>query len=207
MSISFDNIFSIFGTYSNSIGLNKNDDNTNENIPANKIKATESSDVISYYNKLAKITNTINILLEYFSNGQFNLLSSILTVQLYNDLSVSLTNIKYELDNDYEIMRKSTIMSLQGLQQCMNQYSNMVKLQEDNALLLEENSILHDRNKLIQYINELFGQRTLFPDQEFTVIRATLRPEYTTYIQLYGFPEGGIFDVEKLADIIQNFGI
>jgi len=31
---------------------------------------------------------------------------------------------------------------------------------------------------------------------------ATIRPEYIKYIQLYGLPEGGVFDTEKLADII-----
>jgi len=205
MSISFDNIFSIFGTYSSSIGLIKNDDNTNNNIPLNKINVIEG-DVITYYNKLAKITSGINILLDYFSKGQFSLLSSVLTVENYNNLVINLANIKYELDNDYEIMRKSTIMSLQGLQQCVNQYSNMVMLQQENALLLEENSVLHDRAKLTDYLNQLLGQTRLFSDQEFTVIGATLRPEYAKYIELYGFPEGGIFDVEKLSYIIQNFG-
>ena len=204
MSLSLDNVFSLFGINS----INKSDDDKNENIPVNSFNTTsENSELLSYYSKLVKVSKTINSMLSYFSKGEFNLLSSVLTVDFYNSLSVELNNIKYETDDDYENMRKSIIFSLQGLQQSINQYSGILNLQEENSFLLQQNSILHDREKLNQYMNQLLGERTLFPDQTFTVIGATLRPEYAMYIQLYGFPEGGIFDVEKLATIIQILGI
>ena len=216
MNLSLDNVFSLFVI--NNFNK-KNDHDKNTNIPANTFNITseatldsdllnyynKKSELLSYYNKLEKITKIINSMLIYFSKGEFDLLSSILTVDFYNNLSIELDDIQYEEDADYDSIRKSTILSLQGLRQCVNQYSNMIYLKEQNSLLLQQNSILYDKGKLKEYLNQFSGM--LFPEQSFTVIAATLRPEYAMYIQLHGFPEGGIFEVEKLATIIQNLGI
>lgn len=202
MNISLDNLSSIFGS-SVSTGLNENDKNTNEYISLNNINTSSDSEASYYYNSLAKISTTVNILLIYYSNGQFQELSHIFTVDLYNELSVELNNIKYEKDKDYEIIRKSILLSMQGLQQSLNQYFNILVLQQNNVLLEEENSILNDRDKLNEYIETLLSERSLFPPQSFSLIAATLRPEYAEYIRLYGFPEGGVFDMDKLAEIVK----
>jgi hypothetical protein len=39
------------------------------------------------------------------------------------------------------------------------------------------------------------------------VIPATAKPEYLQYIKLYGYPAGGIFEMEKLAPILRELGI
>jgi hypothetical protein len=54
-------------------------------------------------------------------------------------------------------------------------------------------------NKLREYIKGLSGSLSLFPDMYVTSIAATLKPEIAIYIQLYGFPEGGVFETDKLA--------
>lgn len=204
MSVFLDNIFSIFGSSVNQ-GLNNNDDNNNENISINNIEDIQIKDeVLTYYNYLAKITLTINILLIYFSNAQYQELSLLFTIDLYNKLSVELNNIKYEEDINYENIRKSILLSIQGLQQTKTLYTNLVSLEQNNQWLMEQNSILHDRTKLNKYIQELLSEKSLFPPQSFTLIAATLRPEYAEYVRLYGFPESGIFDMEKLAVILQN---
>ena len=204
MSVFLDNIFSIFGSSVNE-GLNNNDDNKNENISINNLENIQIKDeVLTYYNYLAKITLTINILMIYFSNAQYEELSLLFTIDLYNKLSVELNNIKYEQDINYENIRKSILLSIQGLQQTKTLYTNLVSLEQNNQWLMEQNSILHDTTKLNQYIQELLSERSLFPPQSFTLIAATLRPEYTEYIRLYGFPESGIFDMDKLAVILQN---
>jgi hypothetical protein len=204
MSVFLDNIYSIFGSSINQ-GLNNNDDNNNSNKSFFHIEDVQIKDeVLTYYNYLAKITLTINILLIYFSNAQYQELSLLLTIDLYNKLSVELNNIKYEEDINYENIRKSILLSVQGLQQTKTLYSNLVSLEQNNEWLTSQNSILHDRTKLNQYIQELLSERSLFPPQSFTLIAATLRPEYAEYIKLYGFPESGIFDMDKLSVILQN---
>jgi hypothetical protein len=204
MSIFLDNIFSIFGSSVNQ-GLNNNDDNNNYNKLNFRLEDVQIKDeVLTYYNYLAKITLTINVLMIYFSNAQYEELSLLLTLDLYNKLSVELNNIKYEEDPIYENIRKSILLSVQGLLQAKTLYTNLVSSQQNNQWLMEQNSILYDRTKLNQYIQQLMSERSLFPPQSFTLIAATLRPEYAEYIKLYGFPESGIFDMDKLAVILEN---
>jgi len=204
MSIFLDNIFSIFGSSVNQ-GLNNNDDNNNYNKLNFHLEDVQIKDeVLTYYNYLAKITLTINVLMIYFSNAQYEELSLLLTLDLYNKLSVELNNIKYEEDANYENIRKSILLSVQGLLQAKTLYTNLVSSQQNNQWLMEQNSILYDRTKLNQYIQQLMSERSLFPPQSFTLIAATLRPEYAEYIKLYGFPESGIFDMDKLAVILEN---
>ena len=58
---------------------------------------------------------------------------------------------------------------------------------------------MDDMNKLREYIRGLSGSLSLFPDMYVTSIAATLKPEIAIYIQLYGFPDGGVFEADKLA--------
>jgi hypothetical protein len=207
MSIFLDNIFSIFGSSVNQ-GLNNNDDNNNYNKLNFHLEDVQIKDeVLTYYNYLAKITLTINVLMIYFSNAQYEELSLLLTLDLYNKLSVELNNIKYEEDANYENIRKSILLSVQGLLQAKTLYTNLVSSQQNNQWLMEQNSILYDRTKLNEYIQQLMSERSLFPPQSFTLIAATLRPEYAEYIKLYGFPESGIFDMDRLAVILENISL
>jgi hypothetical protein len=90
MNVSLDNVFSLFGLNN---FIKKNDDDKNKNIPVNTFnitcgttETTENSELLSYYNKLAKIIKVINSMLIYFSKGEFDLLSSVLTIDFYNNL-------------------------------------------------------------------------------------------------------------------------
>jgi hypothetical protein len=64
--------------------------------------------------------------------------------------------------------------------------------------------ILEDMAKLEAYINEIRSRTKLgiLPNVAVTAPLFELKPEYKTYIDLYGFPPGGVFDVTKLANII-----
>jgi hypothetical protein len=197
MSISVNSIFSIFGIYSE---LNKKDGNSNKYIPINNI-ITNGNNILSYYENLAKISTTINIMLIYFSNGQFKELSSIFTLEFYNNLSIELNNIKYEKDKNYEIIRNTVLLSLQGLWQCMNQYYNILFLTTENNYY---SNILNNKDNLNKYVKSLLNEKTLFPDQTINTVAVTMKPEYIAYVKLYGFPEGGVFDSDKLAQILLN---
>jgi hypothetical protein len=47
----------------------------------------------------------------------------------------------------------------------------------------------------------------LFPDTDAVMKKATLKPQYAEYVRLYGFPEGGLFDMDRLGAIITQLGI
>jgi hypothetical protein len=46
----------------------------------------------------------------------------------------------------------------------------------------------------------------LFPDIEVTSIGATLKPEVAEYIKLFGLPQKGIFETDKMAIALKNIG-
>ena len=70
--------------------------------------------------------------------------------------------------------------------------------------MTEKASILNDIDKLKEYINGLRGTMYLLPDLNIKAPLATVKREYVEYIKLYGYPSGGIFDMDRLAAILIN---
>jgi len=77
-----------------------------------------------------------------------------------------------------------------------------------NLILKLQNShdILNDMNLLKEYLNKK-NNVSLFPHTEVTIAPASLKPEYQIYIDLYGFPEGAIFNTSLLGKIINDYNI
>jgi hypothetical protein len=160
--------------------------------------------ILNYYSKLSNIITVINTLLVEFAQGKFDLVTGVLTLELYNNLALQLSSIKQngKIYPDYENIRISTTRALAGLYQGIQQY---ILLQNTSASLTtykQKASILDDKNKLQEYINSLLGSRSIFPDSKVTIIKADIKPEYVEYIQMFGFPEGSVFDMDKLATAI-----
>merc|ERR1711991_751937 len=157
--------------------------------------------ILLKYSELAKIVKTINNLMYQFSLGNFDYVVANFTQVVYYNLSQELYKIREDANTypDYETMRTNVVRSLEGL------YKSVLLYKEHSSTLLqleaqtEKASILDDMNKLREYIKGLQGSISLFPDMYVTSIAATLKPEIAIYIQLYGFPEGGVFESEKLA--------
>lgn len=64
---------------------------------------------------------------------------------------------------------------------------------------------LYDPVKLRAYIELMNQRRSLFDESKVKVtVSAKLKPEYAEYIRLYGYPEGSVFDMDKLAQIISR---
>jgi hypothetical protein len=161
----------------------------------------QSSMILGQYTKLSKIINAINILLVEFSLGHFELVTSVLNQDLYNNLALQLSAIKQnsKVYPDFENIRISTTHALAGLTQGIQQYILLKNTQSDLTTFKTKASILDDKTKLQDYINSLLGSRSILPDSKVTIITAEIKPEYVEYIQLYGFPEGAIFEMDKLS--------
>jgi hypothetical protein len=161
---------------------------------------------VDKYVNLAKVVNTVNVLMTEYAKGHFYEVANILTPGTYNNLSIKFANlaadpIKYP---EYETIRKSSTSALAGLYQSILQYSNYVNIEAQLALAQELVNILNDPVLLNQYILKLRQKRQLFPDSKVQVTAATLKPEYAEYVRLYGFPAGAIFETDKLAGILQK---
>jgi hypothetical protein len=164
---------------------------------------------LEMYKKLSDVVETINILMKEYYTGNFYAVSNILTQQAYNALSLSLANIAVSANKypRYETIRTSTTSALGGLYQSVLQYSEYLDVQAQLELSRERESILHDRVKLREYIEKMNQNRRLFPDSVVQATKATLKPEYAEYVKHFGFPEGAIFEPDKLAFILQKLNM
>lgn len=162
--------------------------------------------VLKYYSKLSNIITAINTLLITFSQGQFDLVTGVLTQNLYNNLALQLNTIKQNSNSypEYENIRISTTRALAGLYQGIQQYVLLKNTEANLTATKEKASILDDKTKLQEYINHLLGARSILPDSKVTIITAEIKPEYVEYIQMYGFPEGAVFEMDKLANAITS---
>jgi hypothetical protein len=154
------------------------------------------------YKVLAEYSIIIQNLLYQFSLGKFKEVTKILNRNYYQYLSVKLSKISYIDYPIYEQLRRSIKYSLEGLYKSIDQYNKLLNTEAILKTTRERAAILDDMVKLKEYINGLKKQSNIFPDMNITIIRAEIKPEYAEYIKLYGFPEGGIFDMDKLGAIL-----
>jgi len=183
--------------FSKNINLNlQNNDSSNQLI-------------IGMYKRLAAVVQTVNTLMLEFSKGHFYTVANILTHATYNKLSIALSNLAVAANKypDYETIRTSSTSALGGLYQSILQYSELVDTKNKLDISKENESILYDRVKLQEYINKLNQNKRLFPDSNVTAKKATLKPEYAEYVKQFGFPEGAVFEPDKLAFILQRLGM
>jgi len=166
----------------------------------------QSNLALNHYKKSSNIITAINTLLIEFSQGHFDLVTSVLTNDLYNELALQLSAIKQtaKIYPEFENIRISTTRALGGLKQGIQQYILLKNTQADLTTFKTKASILDDKTKLQDYINSLLGSRSILPDSKVTIIAAEIKPEYVEYIQLYGFPEGAVFDMDKLSIAIAS---
>ena len=171
----------------------------------------EIKSVSVWYHRLSEVIESINLLLDEYSKGNFQTVAEIFTQGLYQALSVRLVKLRnLHCDfKDYEKIRKSTVLALQGLYQSVMQYANYNNLNTMYDACKERSdrltSILTDPKKLREYIDNLNKKHSLIlPSAEVTVVAAKIKPEYLEYIKLYGYPAGGIFDMDKLGEIIER---
>lgn len=159
-----------------------------------------------YYSQLAFLVTTISDLLYNYSLGNMAYVTANLTKTKYWNLSVDLTKLKQDASifPEFENIRLSVARALEGLYKSVLQYQTCSDTKIQLEIMTEKESILHDMDKLKKYIEQLSGSMSLFPDIEISSIAATLKPEIAEYIRLFGLPEAGVFETEKLAIAIRN---
>lgn len=160
-----------------------------------------------YKNIFRDLFGDVIKLVDNYSKGNFEEVSNQLPRDRYEKLSRKLytfpTNGSTELNN----LRTVATSLLQGVQQSIFQYIEFMNTIDKLEKCQEKSSILKDRNKLNEYIKQLKNSNYLFDVQPVQVISATLKQEYAEYIKIHGFPEGGIFEADKLAVIQYRLGI
>jgi hypothetical protein len=185
------------GVFSRNVNLRLGNSDTSDKI------------LVGMYARLAGIIEMINTLMKEYSKGNFYTVSNILTQELYNKMSLKLSDLAVPSNKypEFEIVRGSCTSSLSGLYQSVIQYSEFVDIQTQLEICKEHESILHDRVKLQEWINKLNQNKRIFPDSKVQATKATIKPEYAEYIKHFGFPEGAVFEPDKLAFVLRLLGM
>jgi hypothetical protein len=161
-----------------------------------------SEDSLSLNEKFKNTLTSLVGLLTYYADGNFESLQSELTADTYTGMSTTLIKLKNAYNDDYEAIRETASKALKGVQRATLQYTALTSTEAHNEVLADRAAILDDRDRLREYI-ELLNKRSsssIFGDHTITTsTAAVIPPEYLVYIQLFGFPDDGVFDPDKLG--------
>jgi len=165
------------------------------------------NDLLSMFNKLSRYIESIKILFYEYSLGNISMVANILNLKTYETISIELTklsasSIKYP---KYEQLRQNYAYAIAGLYQSLLQNLRINELQNRLNSALDKASILDNPERLKEYIKSF--KSAIFPDTSITIIKATIKPQYAEYIKLYGMPSGGVFDLNKLGEIMLRLGL
>lgn len=189
--------------FSNTLFPSKLDSN-NKTVFPSKLD-TSISLQNSYINLVTSdvFTNIQNLLIQY-SLGNFEYVIANLTRENFNQYAIELFSLQqYSNDANYQKTLIFLNNSLNELHQAVFQSNLLISA---NLQIIADNSklsILQNIAELTLYLNNLKNSANqIFPESIINIPAVALKPEYQQYITLYGFPSGGVFEVNKLAAII-----
>jgi hypothetical protein len=149
-------------------------------------------------NKTRMIAAAAQTLYGYLTNLKTNHLN--VTVDNYRELGNILNKLKSAKGSDVEYIRMTLVASLESLMATVDLLLKYKDLVEKYKATLAQANILDNVDTILEYLKNI--KTTLFPDVVVTVMRAEIRQEYALYIQRYGPPLNGQFDVTLLANIM-----
>ena len=156
------------------------------------------------------IHNSIKKITDYYTNfslGKFDSVVESLTQTEFRKISTALYGLKknkrYKI---YEFILANLMRSFESLMQSVYQYVYLQVTEDKLEEALKKAGILDDMVLLEQYCTELREKMRMkfIPDVSVAAPMFSLRPEYETYIRMYGFPEGGVFRSDLLGEIISK---
>lgn len=165
-----------------------------------------------------KVINTLNVLLGYYSISDFDNLNTLLTEanknvllntittnsNYYSDAITNLEGFMYD-STIFELYKKQTINTLNGLMASIEQYQYNIDLYTKNVELEQYKTILDsDYLVILDYIKKKGLDLIPFTEVQMFQIDLELKPWYTQYLQQYGPPTNGVFDLTLLAGIVNT---
>ncbi len=160
-----------------------------------------------------KVIDVLKQSLIYYKGGQFGELNELFTTEQYNKLSSNLINstLLKNVSEDYQYnarlftyYREAFHRVLEGLQKSIFQNEELTTTQSQLVTAQEKADILDDMAKLREYLENKQSQIFFADVSTQLTTMAVLKPQYQRYIDLYGMPDGLIFESQKMAEIIQD---
>jgi len=145
----------------------------------------------------------IQNVIKYYYNGNFSEVLQILSKKRLQQLSNLLDSYKKRSIQypTYEKIRLLLKLYLEGLTKCIEQFLDIANIKIALSDCEERCKILDDMKKLQEYIDKLNSTMSLFKTVPVSVAEVKILPEHATYLRMYGYPVGGIFDPELLNAI------
>jgi len=158
--------------------------------------------------KLLKTNFAIFIkdVIDHYYLGEFEEVLNLLTKEKLIELAnlIHLYRKNPFIYPTYEKVRLLLKLYSEGLTKTVTQILDLSNAEEALKKCEERCSILDDMEKLKEYIDGLNKTMNLFNPPAVNVIEAKILPEHATYLRMYGYPVGGVFDPKKLNDIINT---
>ena len=146
-----------------------------------------------------------------YSLGRTEEVAAILTREYYEKVAAKLCQLQQPNNDTYEGIRMLINRVLEGINYSIYQAAENREMESELIKLRDQVEMLHDTERLNEYIQNLNEQNRKrlirLPDQTVTAMAASLKPKYALYLQRYGFPEGGVFEVDRMALICKELGI
>ena len=176
---------------------------------------------IIQFDKLKQmVLNSLETYLTLFKNGNFTTLEEQFTEIEQNDIGRKI------ISDSLYVITEQELEDYMDTNQLFNQYRSFIfkiidglnaailldnknrGLTVQNQTLQEFSNILSNPTLLQDYIDRTYGNvninSALLSETLTLTTGLELKPEYKEYVELYGFPESGVYDAEKLQEIIQS---
>ena len=144
-------------------------------------------------------------LLSNFASGNLDEVAAELTREKYDELALRIYNERIPNKEYYEGIRMTMASTLEGLYKAIVEYANYLIQVELYNQEKARADILDDVDQLTIYINKIITQRrttsNFYTTQTVYAMNVSVRPVYAEYLRRYGYPDGGVFEVDKLAQI------
>jgi len=111
------------------------------------------------------------------------------------------------LSSLYEQYRLFAVSLIPAFQNVSLQVTTCKLMENQLDQALKKAEILDDINKLKEYIANLKKSVDIIPKQDVGVKKATIKEPYNTYIKMFGFPAGMIWEPDKLGFVEQYLNI
>jgi hypothetical protein len=172
--------------------------------------ATGATATLNNVNTILNIfIKNLQDILDNFKVGAFNEMSADAAINVMDKASILITKETRNRSTAYDKAR--TLGKI--FQELVSGWKQTVQLNNTMADALinlgilegkldEQTIILNDRDLLLDYLHQRTKQYGILPQLQVSSISAAFKAEYNVYIRLWGYPPNGVWDVEKLSNII-----
>jgi hypothetical protein len=172
-------------------------------------------DIVRYQLLYDNMLNRLRQYINLYTDGSYNELKTVFTTSSVNLILASNNDFVYynsDVDNLVDFTYDSNTFNnyKRSMYSMMTGFTTAIKQNDDlvstTLELNDKKDLLSSKDKLIEYITKEFLDKISIDafsiSQPFNT-RAVLKPWYNLYLQLYGAPYDGIFNAEKMANVVE----